>query len=71
MNLPVPTDEVISASSELAKTRKLLCLVFSRADWDLLNEMLIAGQKKIPDMQIESVCSAIIAEACRAYREKK
>ncbi len=55
--------------SEYSKTRKILCLTVSRRDWALLETMLYNGQEKLPDLEMDGMISALVAEVCRCHRE--
>lgn len=57
--------------SPQSQVRKILVLTFHRADWAAIEEMHREAQLKLPDMQVESVCNAILAEACRVYRDRQ
>jgi hypothetical protein len=57
------------ANSEQNKTRKIMVLTIHRRDYELLETMLANGREKLPDLEMEGVVSAIVAEACRCHRE--
>jgi hypothetical protein len=47
-----------------------MVLTINRPDYELLESMLANGRKKLPDLEMEGVVSAIVAEACRLHRER-
>ncbi len=53
------------------KTVKLMAMVFHVDDWRLLEEMHRAACARFPSMRVDDVCSAILTEGIRIYREKK
>lgn len=62
--------QIERANSEHNKTRKIMVLTINRPDYELLESMLANGRKKLPDLEMEGVVSAIVAEACRLHRER-
>ena len=58
------------ANSEQNKTRKIMVLTIHRRDYELLETMLANGREKLPDLEMDGVVSAIVAEACRCHREQ-
>ena len=63
--LPVHQD------SQLLKTRKILVLTCHVRDYKLLEEMLANAREQVPDLEMDSVISAIVADACRFHRTKQ
>ncbi len=61
---------VVGANSESLKTRKIMVITVHVRDYELLKEMLASGQEKLPDLTMEGVVSAIVADACRFHRQK-
>ena|ERR1035438_4470174 len=57
--------------SQLLKTRKILVLTCHVRDYRLLEEMLANAREKVPDLEMDSVVSAIVADACRSHRAKQ
>lgn len=61
--------DCIREESQAAKTRKLIMVTVHRRDYAFLEQMLAAGQDRIPGMEMNDVISAIVTEACRRCRE--
>jgi hypothetical protein len=64
MSLPLA-----KTSPESDRRTLIPVLVVKRDDYSLLEQMQANAQQKIPDLTIDSVFSAIIAEFCRAARQ--
>ncbi len=50
-------------------TRKIMVLTFHKGDYELLESMLAEAVLKIPDLNMDSMCSTILTEVCRQRRE--
>ena len=48
-------------------TRKIMVITIHRRDYALLETMLANGREKLPDLEMDGLVSAIVAEACRFH----
>lgn len=62
------SQKTVAEESEHNKTRKLLCLVFHRPDWVLLNHILAESQKTFPDMTMDTLCSGLMAQIFKSLK---
>jgi hypothetical protein len=65
MNESVP----VSDRSGYLQTRKIMCLSFHVRDYRELEAMLLQAQLRIPDLNMDSMISAMIADVLRVRRE--
>lgn len=57
--------------TESDKTRKIMVLTISHGDYAQMQIMLASAREKIPDLVMDSMVSAMVAEICRQHRAKE